>query len=208
MSFSNYGENIDIAAPGVSIAADFGNDSPELFSGTSAAAPCVAGVIAATLSENIGKMTPSEAAETVLSSAYDHGAPGQDEQFGYGVLNYSRTANSSNPNYTDAAVAGHFLDLDNATTADTPLLISAQNTGNTTLPTMTLEYVVNGTDYARTFENVEPGQTVTATVAVPNSQLDNIRVSSHVQTPATEAHADNNFKVSRIVVTTEQEEQP
>ncbi|MBP5639300.1 MAG: S8 family serine peptidase [Victivallales bacterium] len=205
MAFSNYGSAIDIAAPGVCIAADFGNDTPELFSGTSAAAPCVAGVIAALLSDNIGKMTASEAAETILSSAYDNGAPGNDEQFGHGVLNYARAANHDNPDYTDAAAAGHFLDLDNASVADTPLLISAQNTGNTMLPTLTVEYTVNDTDYERTFENVAPGETVTATVAVPNTMLDGIMVFSRVLTPEDEARTDNNTKLSRIIVQTEEQ---
>ena len=67
-SFSNYGSKVDICAPGVGIVVDDSepeSDTLALFSGTSAAAPCVAGVIACVLWVN-PSMSATQAAELVL----------------------------------------------------------------------------------------------------------------------------------------------
>lgn len=200
-TFSNYGDYVDIAAPGLALEADFGDDkqTTEYFTGTSAATPCVSAVIALLMAEN-PTLTPADAAKIVLEKANDAGAPNADNQFGNGILNYETATNWSNDAYTDAAIGGHFLDLDNASESSTPLIISAQNTGNTTLPDMTLTYSVNGTPTTQTFNDVPPGTTVSVTVHVPNDQRDTIVVSSLVTTSQPEASTDNNRKSSSITV--------
>ncbi len=86
-SFSNYGDSIDLGAPGVGVYTAWDADGRAQFSGTSAASPFVAGAIAATISLNPG-YTVSQAVERVMSTARDTGASGQDQQTGQGVIHF------------------------------------------------------------------------------------------------------------------------
>ena len=83
--FSNYGDSVDIGAPGVGINTAWEQDGEVSFSGTSAASPFVAGAIAATITRNQG-YTVGQAADKVQQSALDAGAAGEDPQTGNGIL--------------------------------------------------------------------------------------------------------------------------
>ena len=97
--YSNYGPQIDFAAPG-------GNFDPTVpnywwdfvlncsngqwyswYAGTSQAAPHVAGVAALILEKNGGNMKPSHLKRELRKSADDLGKPGQDPYFGHGRVN-------------------------------------------------------------------------------------------------------------------------
>ncbi|MGI9241845.1 MAG: S8 family peptidase [Verrucomicrobiales bacterium] len=86
-SFSNYGEGIDLGAPGVGVYTAWDEDGQAQFSGTSAASPFVAAAIAATISLNPG-YTVNQAVEKVLSTAQDTGENGVDPQTGQGVIHF------------------------------------------------------------------------------------------------------------------------
>lgn len=197
--FSNYGSHIDLAAPGLDLAADIGDaDGLVAFSGTSAAAPCVAATLAALLADN-PDLTPEAAAAILLAKAIDGASPGRDPQTGDGILNYTTAANWDNPSYTDAAVAGFHLDLDQDDGSATPLICSAQNLGNTTLPTLTLTANANGQTVTQTFTNVLPGQTVSTSIPIPNDQRDAISATTHLDVPNTSEHSLlNNTKTVTI----------
>lgn len=197
--FSNYGSHIDIAAPGLDLAADIGDaDGLVAFSGTSAAAPCVAATLAALLAAN-PDLTPEAAATILLEKAIDGASPGHDPQTGDGILNYTTAANWDTPAYTDAAVAGFHLDLDHDDGTATPLICSAQNLGNTTLPTLTLTTNANGQTVSQTFTNVLPGQTVSTAIPIPNDQRDAISATTHLDVPNTSEHSLlNNTKTVTI----------
>ncbi|MBV7329003.1 S8 family peptidase [Chloroflexi bacterium TSY] len=88
---SNYGSYIDVAAPGHMIYSTFNGDSASgnnyaYMSGTSMAAPYVAGLAGLLLSQN-SKRTPSEVITLIQQSAVDLGAPGWDPIFGHGRIN-------------------------------------------------------------------------------------------------------------------------
>ena len=185
--FSNSGAEVSLAAPGVGINSAWTEDSGIVsFSGTSAAVPCVVGVIANILSDNNGSLTPIEAAERVVNYTIDNGAPGQDDTYGSGVLDYTRAENGDKPGVIDAAAAGHFLDVENATETSVPLVVSAQNTGTEKLAKMTLTAVVDGVEQSFTFVDVKPGETVSSVIPISVSQIEAngiVRVSSTVSTP-------------------------
>ncbi|PLR84330.1 S8 family peptidase, partial [Bacillus sp. V33-4] len=85
-SLSNFGDEIDFAAPGQSIFSSLPNNNYGLNSGTSMASPLVAGVAALIWSDN-PSLTNDQIYERLKSGAIDIGAPGKDKYFGYGRIN-------------------------------------------------------------------------------------------------------------------------
>ncbi|MCP5002561.1 MAG: S8 family serine peptidase, partial [Planctomycetes bacterium] len=94
---SNFGPEVNIAAPGVHIAttdirgADgyTANDYIETFNGTSSATPFVAGAAALLLSQD-PSLTPTQVRDQLQDSADDLGPSGFDNQFGHGRLNVDK----------------------------------------------------------------------------------------------------------------------
>ncbi len=205
-NFSNSGSEINLAAPGIGISTFWTEDYGIIsFSGTSASAPCVAGVIANILSDSKGSMTPIEAASIVINNTIDNGAPGDDEIYGTGVLNYTRASNASKTGIIDAAAAGHFLDMKNATETSIPLIVSGQNTGTEKLATMTLTVAINGVEQSSTFFDVNPGEIVSSILPISINQFENnnsIHVLSIVSTPNAN-NRDNKTKISVISLSDE-----
>ncbi|BCB05812.1 S8 family serine peptidase [Bacillus sp. KH172YL63] len=85
-TFSNYGDDIDISAPGSRIYSTFSNSDYGYMSGTSMASPVVAGV-AALLMANDPSITNDEIAERLYESADDLGETGKDIYYGHGRVN-------------------------------------------------------------------------------------------------------------------------
>ncbi len=82
---ANQGDYIDIAAPGVDIITASPGEGFPASSGTSWAAAHVSG-IAALLKPLMPLATPADIAFLLRSETTDLGAPGKDQQFGYGVV--------------------------------------------------------------------------------------------------------------------------
>ena len=185
--FSNTGSEISLAAPGVGINSAWTEGSGiTSFSGTSAAVPCVVGVIANIMSDYEGTLSPAEAAEQVVNYTIDNGAPNKDDTYGQGVLDYSRAASADTPGIFDAAAAGHHIDEENITETTVPYIVSAQNTGTETLPTMTLTANVDGVSQSFTFVDVKPGEVVSSILSISISQIEangRVKVSTTVSTP-------------------------
>jgi subtilisin family serine protease len=87
-SFSNYGNYVDLFAPGDNIYSTYNsnNSSYAVLSGTSMACPVAAGVGAMIFSNNPG-ISPDEVEEILKNSCTDLGAPGVDSTYGYGRVN-------------------------------------------------------------------------------------------------------------------------
>ena len=84
-SFSNYGTNLALMAPGVMIYSTQGGDNYQHLSGTSAAAPHVAGVAALMLSVDPA-LTPEELSTVLNSTARDVSQAGYDPTTGWGIV--------------------------------------------------------------------------------------------------------------------------
>jgi len=82
--WSNYGSEIDVAAPGVSIESTWNDGYYNTISGTSMACPHVAGVAALVL-QAYPSYNPDEVRDA-LHQAEDLGASGQDIHYGYGLV--------------------------------------------------------------------------------------------------------------------------
>ena len=86
-SFSNYGEAVDIAAPGVNIYSSISGNNYASWSGTSMAAPHVVGAAAMFLVE-YPNLTPAELKDKLKETSVDCAMPGQDIEYGAGVLDF------------------------------------------------------------------------------------------------------------------------
>ncbi len=84
--YSNYGETIDISAPGTDIITTTTNNGYGSVSGTSFAAPQVSGVLALMLSY-FTEMERAEIIQRLLLSSVDQGAEGIDDYYGHGITN-------------------------------------------------------------------------------------------------------------------------
>lgn len=116
-SFSSYGSNITVSAPGVGIISTYNNGGYATMSGTSMAAPEVAGLLGLALSQN----SPSGSAllSGLEQSAdkigpYPYNASGWNQYFGYGRIN-----------------AGKLMQLLTNTTTPTPTPTPTPTTVNT-----------------------------------------------------------------------------
>jgi hypothetical protein len=85
-SFSNYGNWVDISAPGVSILTTNRGGGYGSWSGTSFSSPIVAGVAALILSAN-PSLTNAQIVDILTQNADDLGTAGFDKYFGHGRVN-------------------------------------------------------------------------------------------------------------------------
>jgi thermitase len=88
-SFSNYGPEQEVVAPGVSIISTVPGGAYGQADGTSMASPQVAGVAALVLAKDYG-LSASEVRAILGASAIDMGVVGRDMQYGYGLVNAKR----------------------------------------------------------------------------------------------------------------------
>ena len=84
-SFSNWGPQVDVAAPGAVIYSLFRGSGYRTLSGTSMAAPHVSGLASLMLSYN-DCLTADEIADLLRATALDLGPAGFDQKFGHGRI--------------------------------------------------------------------------------------------------------------------------
>ena len=122
----NYGNHVDLSAPGINIRVLDSNDGYSTQSGTSLSAPLVCALAALILS-NDNSLTPTQVQETMELSAVDLGTTGRDDYYGYGRIDaYEAVRNLYVPDeYTTIESA-----LNNASSGQTILVSSGSHSVN------------------------------------------------------------------------------
>ncbi len=93
--FSNYGDDVDVVAPGVNIASTYPNNQYAALSGTSMASPHVA-ALAGLIKSNNPQLSNKDIMGIITKTATDLGTKGRDPYFGNGEINIERAVNLSN----------------------------------------------------------------------------------------------------------------
>ena len=111
-SFSAIGPEVELAAPGVNIMSTTSGDGYGNLSGTSQAAPHVAGTAALIISSNLpdvnddGVVNNEDIRLQLQSTAQDLGDPGKDDTYGYGLVKAPVTAAAISCDCGDICVNG------------------------------------------------------------------------------------------------------
>ena len=163
--FSNRGTELDVAAPGAGVAASRSEGDAILFSGTSAAAPFVAGAVAALLAEE-PELEPDAIAELLTRYSNDTGAPGDDESFGSGILDVGRLMDRDVGGVYDMAAMAPHIDYDE-TDAIVRIAVAAQNRGTEIIGEVALDIAWGNSAETHAFRNVGVGQTVSHSITLP-----------------------------------------
>lgn len=93
-TFSNYGEGLDLVAPGESVPSLYNNGEVIYASGTSMASPHVAAVAGLLYSVD-STMTPSKAKDILHRTSRDLGEKGYDQVYGYGCLDVVKAVSTA-----------------------------------------------------------------------------------------------------------------
>jgi thermitase len=119
--FSNYGEYIDVAAPGVNIASTYPHNQYAALSGTSMASPHVTALAALIRSVN-PKLKNREVVQIMRDTATDAGPAGKDKYFGYGIIDVvaalESAAGINNKNAAESANTGTSTRIDTGNNID------------------------------------------------------------------------------------------
>jgi subtilisin family serine protease len=140
-SYSNVGGNVGVSAPGGNFRSNGGGSgvvsstwnyitgtpSYAYYEGTSMAAPHVTGVAALVLSATPG-LTGAQLRTRLTSTAVHVGAPGRNDQYGFGLVNaYNAVTNSNGP------VRANYVRIVNATTGVTVQTVAVGADGSYTV---------------------------------------------------------------------------
>lgn len=203
-NFSNFGDGVDLAAPGAGVLAAWSQQTYKPFSGTSAATPFVAGALAGLISEN-QSMPRERLPELLFTYANDDGMPGEDPYVGKGVLDVGRVVGRNVKGTYDVAITGYYFDPEDFEAGGrTPFLVSIQNQGTELIDQATLEVSFGEINKTLLFGKVAVGEVKSQQLYLDAKQANNpegTRIVSQVTLDGHEdADLDNNERISRITL--------
>ncbi len=170
-SFSNTGQEIDLSAPGYGVITELSNGLYVRADGTSVAAALITGAIAGIMSEE--SVSSTEAVGLVMYYSNDSGQPGQDPEFGIGLVNLQRIRERYQ-DYTDLAVAGYFWeDAEEGIHSDNKqLAVTVQNQGTLTAWYITVTVDINGSASSYFIASLAPGESTSVSTWFTMQELE------------------------------------
>ena len=197
VAFSNSGENLKMTAPGYGLNTAWLDNQRIVFDGTSGSSPIVAGGIAAILSQSPG-LTATQAWEVLQYYSSDGGAPGQDPNYGYGILNLGWAMSRADTTRVDSAVSSQYFN-----TKTNQMEVVVQNRSGMALSGMTLNLTSGDRAGSVSLPSVNPGAIYTVSVPIDISTLNsvgNVSFRSTLNNPngTTDVVPVNNQKASTV----------
>ena len=201
-TFSNYGEAVDIAAPGVGVVTAWEENEFVQFSGTSIAAAFVTGALASELSYS--KYDDKENALNALYANADEAEkPGVDIWAGRGVLNVRRLEQRNTPGIVDAAVVGYYFDTENITASGTtPFFVTIQNQGTSWIQSTNLKVRYKGLEKNFKLGNLTAGESRSEMLYFDSGTPDKkIHIVSELSISGqTDRNPENNVRESFLIL--------
>ena len=170
MYFSNRGDALDVAAPGLGILAASTGDTVAPFSGTSASAPLVTAAIASIMSED-PTLSAADAARILEFYSNDGGQPGADPELGTGVIDMKRVQERDQSGIYDVALGTPYLTQPNPD-EDIVLMVVVQNRGTEPIAAGGLRVVIDGTEYSAPLQGLAVSESRGETFRIPASSLE------------------------------------
>ena len=204
-TFSNFGEGVDIAAPGVDVIGAYKGNEYAVLNGTSSATAFVSGAILSELSKH-PFLSPEQMKELLFNYANETEKPGFDERSGHGALNLERIINRNNKKYYDAAFVGYYFDPETLSrisgSGTVPFLVTVQNQGSSWINEMTLDVSYKGIKRKFLFTNMEPGQTRSEKLYLESSSaIEGVQITSRLKLVGNkDLNPDNNFRNSVLTI--------
>ena len=169
--FSNYGKEVDLAAPGEGVFTAWEGEDYVNFSGTSVSTAIVSAALAAEWSRH-PNLSAAEVEQLLLDYANESEKPGFDPLAGNGILSLGRLENRSNKKYTDFAVVGfHFAEGSQFSGGTVPFEVMVQNQGNTWANNLRLEVDYPGGSKNFPISNFGPGEVRREKLFLQGSQI-------------------------------------
>ncbi len=195
VTFSNSGPQLQITAPGYGVQTAWLNGQRATVDGTSISAPLVAGAIAAVLSQT-PSLTPQQAWSVLQQTTSDAGAPGDDADYGHGILNLGWAMNRTDLSRIDTAVSSHYYDA-----AHHEMDFVVQNRSGIPVTGLTLAIDAAGTSSTKLIPSLAAGASYVVKVPVTPTALaaaSSMKFVTQLVNPAglTDAVPSNNKKSS------------
>ena len=163
-TFSAEGEEVELAAPGVTVSTTFPGGTIGDFSGTSAAAPHVAGtaalVIANDLADGERDLTASDVRSRLRETTVDIETDGVDRTSGYGLVQADAAVGTQQPAAFSVDSVPSSIPVTDGDTFDVSAQVS--NTGDET-GTKSVTLRIDGDTVAQQDVTLSPGETRTVT---------------------------------------------
>ena len=198
-SFTDYGDWVKVAAPGVNIYSTVLGGTYAYMSGTSMATPFVSGV-AALIWSRFPNMTRDQVWAQVQYTADDLGAPGFDVYYGFGRVN-ARKAVEQAPSDHDVLVLGlktpPYLKLGSEAVVNATIL----DMGNSNETGITVELLVNGgVVHSQVIDFLVSGTSASLSYSWTPTIQGLYNVTCYILPVSGEAIVNNNFLSDQVTV--------
>ncbi|MBK1790079.1 S8 family peptidase [Persicirhabdus sediminis] len=197
--FSNSDPSLDFVAPGYQLNAAWSTDKLIPFTGTSAAAPVLTSIIAATMS--LYQVDAFQAQEIVSSYANDGGLAGPNEQYGNGIPAMDRVLNGNQAGRYDPAVSGYAVVEQGAANTPSLIQVNIQNRGTETLINTPISINAAGNERIVNITSLAPGEVFSyeAQVLTPADGT-YLPITTTIADPEIDARLDNNSLSANILI--------
>lgn len=196
--FSNYGDDVGIAAPGVGLPAAWIDDLYVSFSGTSASSPLVAAAGAVVMQHN-PTLTSQQAMQVVVDAANDAGQPGKDDFLGEGILNVDRALDHGQRGIFDAAVADHYVNYAESNPTAYQVEVLVENRGTEYLSGLQLTVAYEERTATFYLGGLNPNEVVTQPILLNPTLLKNPEgtlIKSTITSSGTDSEPGNDSHIT------------